>query len=395
MPTIVLGCICLAAALLLSVINTFTAPIITERENEKANAALSEVLPGGSNFEKLTLNENYPSSVLEAYSADGGFVFRTVGAGRNGDVVIMVGVDTEGKITGTQVISEGESKGYKEKVFAEVVGTDGKYTGQTLDSFEEVIVGGATLTSKAFSAAVKAALQGYAVANGGSVDLRDPQQILQDNCNAALGTEGKTFEKWFAYEVLEGVDAIYYTEGGTVAVVGEAFVGIGSDGQIVGEVDADTAAVVNAAYAVYSGASLTEIAIPDGASKRVKKISKSLSGSYVFELEAAGYQAGFEYGNGEYIKLKLAISADGKIISVVTLSHSETQGVGDKCATEDYYKQYEGKGAEDIVVSSSPVADKTDPGVIAGATYTTQGYQKAVKAAFDTVEILKGDASNE
>ena len=49
-PAIVLSSICVIAALLLSVINMFTAPIIKDRENQKAQAALSAVLPEGKNF---------------------------------------------------------------------------------------------------------------------------------------------------------------------------------------------------------------------------------------------------------------------------------------------------------------------------------------------------------
>ena len=70
-PSLVLGCICLTVALLLSVINMFTAPVIAERENALANAALSEVLPGGTDFKNITADHDLPESIIEAYSANG------------------------------------------------------------------------------------------------------------------------------------------------------------------------------------------------------------------------------------------------------------------------------------------------------------------------------------
>ena len=46
MPSIVLGCICLVAALLLSVVNKFTAPIIAKRQSEAANSAFAQIQIG-------------------------------------------------------------------------------------------------------------------------------------------------------------------------------------------------------------------------------------------------------------------------------------------------------------------------------------------------------------
>ena len=72
-PTLVLGCICLVSALLLSVINSFTAPIIADRVSSQADAALLEVLPGGTNFTEVS---QLPQGVEKAWKADKGYVFQ-------------------------------------------------------------------------------------------------------------------------------------------------------------------------------------------------------------------------------------------------------------------------------------------------------------------------------
>ena len=404
-PTIVLTAICLIVALLLSVVNMFTSPVIKAREDKKAQESLLKVLPDGSDFRPITLDESYPAAVKEGYSANGGFVFRTVGGGRNGDVVVMVGINSDGQIVGTEIISESESKGYKEKIFSIVTGTDGKYKGQTLDTFAPVIAGGATLSSNGFADAIKAALQAFTIANGGSVDTRTPEQILQDNCNLALGTEGKTFTKWFATEVLDGIDAVYETEEGRVYKIGDRLVGSKSggivnavvDGEIV-DTTAEDAKVLDAESLIV-GSTLTEIAKPEGASKYVSKIYATASGNLVFDLVADGYQSLFEYGSGEKIYITVSISADGKIIDVVTTKHSESKGYGDACATDEYTGAFKGASDADVNLSVS-VPDYTldqipagteGIGIIASATYTTYGYQRAIKAAFAAYEILKGE----
>ena len=382
-PSLVLGCICLTVALLLSVINMFTAPVIAERENALANAALSEVLPGATDFKNITADHELPESIIEAYSANGGFVFRVSGAGRNAAIVVMVGVDTEGKITGTKIISESESKGYKESVYNRVEGVDGEYTGQTLETFAPVLQAGSTMTSNGFAEAIKAALQGYAIVNGGEVDLRTPEQILQDNCNAALGTTDVNFTLWFATEVLVGVNKTYESSEGFVFLIGETYVGVNATGVATADASDEDKAIALAAYELASTSALTEVAIPDGANKTiVKKAYATTTGNYVFELEAPGFYGGF---GGAPMKISISISKDGKIINCRTTSCTKDEGFG-KVTTEEYWNLWAGKVDGDIVISDNSSA--TDLGVISGATFTTYDYQSAVKAAFKAYELL-------
>lgn len=403
MPPIVLSAICLIVALALALINSVTAPIIAEAQNQAANAALIEVLPEGKNFKEITVDDKYPGAITKAYSADGGFVFQATVTGKSSGLVIMIGVNSEGKIVATKVISSEETKDYAAKVFPLFEGTNGKYRDKTLDGFEAQLVSGATLTSKAYGEAVKAALQAFVIANGGEVDIRTPEQIIEDNCNTALGTEGAKFTKWFATETLNGIDAVYTAESGDkVFVLGESFIGVKADGTIVGT-HASSEAVL-AANTKLAASTLTEITeLPTDVNKTVvKKVYATSSGNYVFELEAKGYQALFDWGDGTVIKIKLSISADGRIIDCLTVSHNESKGFGDVCATEDYYKQFRGASASDIILSvTSPDghADQIPPecddiGVIASATFTTYGYQKAIKAAFAAFELLTQEGGN-
>ncbi|MBE6610480.1 MAG: FMN-binding protein [Ruminococcaceae bacterium] len=405
MPSIVLGAICLIVGLLLSLINSVTAPIIEEAQNAAANAALAIVLPEGKNFDEISIDESYPAVITKGYKADGGFVFQSSVTGKSSGLIILCGINSDGKIVGTKVIAEQETDSYDANVFPLVEGTEGKYKGMDIDNFEPWLVSGATLTSRAYGEAVKASLQAFAIANGGSVDVRTPEQILQDNCNEALGTTDVKFTKWFATESLSGIDAVYTADdnSGRVFAVGESFIGVKADGTIVNAGSADAAAITAANTAV-SASALTEItSLPEGVNtKFVKKAYVTASGNYVFDLEATGYQAMFDYGNGTVIKIKLSISADGKIIDCLTVSHDESKGFGDACATEEYYDQFRGASDADIKLSvTSPNAqqdqipdESVDKGAISSATYTTYGYQKAVKEAFAAYNSLKSNGGD-
>ena len=400
MPAIVLVTICVVAALLLASCNLITGPIIAGRQEQAANASLAEVLPNGSGFEKLTIDANYPSAVTAGYKANGGFVFQMSVTGKASGLVILCGIDSEGKVAGTKVLSDNETNEYDANVFPLVEGTDGAYKGMGLSDFEPQLVAKATLTSAAYGEAIKAALQAFAVANGGEVDLRTPEQILQDNCNAALGTTDVKFTKWFATALITGVDAVYESEGdlGRVYVIGEAFIGVNADGTVVTEgVSEENSTAALAANTVISGITLVDVDKPAGTKTNVVSIQKASNGTYVFELLADGYQAMFDYGDGTQIEIKLSIDAEGKILDVLTVSQNESKGLGDTCATEEYYEQYLGKGDADVKVSSKyPTHDgtdlipdtSTDVGIIASSTYTTVGYQTAIKAAFEAFDLL-------
>ena len=396
MPTVVLSAICLIVALMLSLINSITAPIIEEAQNAAANEALLVVLPEGKNFKEITLDEKYPAVITKGYSADGGFVFQANVTGKSSGLIVLIGIDADGKIVGTKVIAEQETDSYDVNVFPAVEGTDGAYKGMDIDGFTPFLVSGATLTSKAYSEAVKAALQSFSIANGATVDIRTPEQILQDNCNAALGTTGVTFTKWFATEILEGVDAVYVAadNSGRVFVLGEYFIGVKADGTY-----SDTSAVNTEvpliANTIIENSTLTEITeLPEGVDKNiVLKAYVTASGNYVFDLKASGF-ANYSYEEGYSdvevpIYISVSIDPEGKIIACATTKQSESKGYGDACGTDEYVDKWAGVTDGDGVISTGPIGkDNTDVGAIAGATVTTKAYQKAIKAAFAAFELL-------
>lgn len=414
MPSIVLSCICIAVAILLAGINMITGPIIADRQNAAANAALLEVYPDGSFSADCKIEDlspyTLPSEITDVYKENnGGYVFGAKVVGYKPDMIIMCGVDPSGKITGTKVISNNETPSIANKVF-ELTDSQGYYVGADINTIPDLVASVTpAYTAGGYDTAIKAALNAFVVMNGGEVDLRDPAQILQDNCNAALGTEGKTFTKWFATEVIVGVDTVYETDGGRVYVIGETFVGIKADGTVATtDVADDIKTIATNANTIIAGSTITEITeLPAGIKADITKISVTSTGNYVIEVLGYGYKyesnvefAGIEAGE---IQIKISIDADGKIIDVVTLSHQESKGYGDYCATEDYYEQYKGHVNGDIVITvPSPdfhedqiPTDCTDIGAISSSTYTTTAYQVAVKAAFAAFELLTNNEGGE
>jgi hypothetical protein len=118
---------------------------------------------------------------------------------------------------------------------------------------------------------------------------------------------------------------------------------------------------------------------------QVKKVYKTASGNYVFELGANGFGInGDHYFNpsGKQIELKASATKDGKIIAVLTTAQYESKNIGDACADASFYTQFNGKTESDY----------SDIEAISGATITTNGYKTAIGKVFEAVKIMEGVA---
>lgn len=382
--TAVLVCICVVIGLLLSLTNAITAPIIEKNQNASANAALLEVMPDGSGFESVDIkNYTLPTTVTEVYkeTANKGFVIKLTTSGYASDMVIMCGVTTDGKVTGAKCLSSNETLG-KEKTYGDSFKDKDAAAVDAVDT-----IAGATKTTAAYKGAIKDALNAVIILGGGSVDIRSEEEILADNLNTALPQGEKKFQKLFLVEVIEGVDAVYVAENnaGYVCVVGEQFIGVDANGTVITE-GVENHDVVTNAIAKIKASTLKDVnfkkypAIADF----VISAQKTATGNFVVETKGAGYgiKGGNEYhpASGEYIIVKVAISKDGKIIDCMTVSQAETKGLGDACADEKFYGQFDGKTKENY----------TEIDAISSATLTTDGYKQAIERAFEAVKVLKG-----
>lgn len=378
--------ICAVVSIALAAVNGITAPIILDRQQQAAAGALLEVMPDGGTFEKVDLSTyELPATVKEAHKAsNGGYVFKVFFKGKNPDNIAMIGVSADGQITGTKCITIADDAAYAGKHFP-IFDANGHFNGADITTIDGVdAVQGATFSTAGYRAAVKDALNAAIILGGGSVDLRDPAEILNDNLNAALGTEDVEFDKHFVIEVLEGVDAIYVAKNGAgyVVVIGEEFIGLDADGNVLNgtnEVAANAIATIKATVVTDIDMSAYDF------SKRVKSVQVTDAGVYILETEGSGFgKKGDTHSGatGEYLRIRIAIAADGTILDcrTVYLNESTLNGgnYGDAAASEEFYGQFAGKNQsnyEDIEIS--------------GATFTTDGYHGAIKNAYKAIGIIK------
>ena len=144
-------------------VNAVTKDAIAANQEEKTQAALSEVLPGAGKLEKLPLSGD-SGIVSEVYCSGSSYAVKVTPGGFGGEITMMVGI-VDGSVSGISVISHAETPGLG-AVAAASNAKGEAFRGQFAGQSEELVIGdqvdamsGATITSTAVVTGVNAALR--------------------------------------------------------------------------------------------------------------------------------------------------------------------------------------------------------------------------------------------
>lgn len=150
--------IALAAALLFG-ISFGTASLRADRAQAEHENIMRTLLPGSTDF----VREEYTGddeNIVSVHRADNGYVIETKVYGYADDIIMMVGVSSDGKVTGLTVRQMAETYGLGNNAL-----TDYEFLAQFLNTEGDSEVGGnvdaitgATVTSKAIARSVNSAV---------------------------------------------------------------------------------------------------------------------------------------------------------------------------------------------------------------------------------------------
>ena len=150
---------------ILAFVNGITAPRIAAARDAKVQQAIEAVLPGGG--EPIDTFEDATGTVKKVYASDTGYAIEVHPSGFNGEITMMVGVGKDGTVLGMSIVNQTETAGLGAVSAART--SDGEdfrnqYVGQsgtlavTKDGGDINAITGATITSRAVTAGVNAAL---------------------------------------------------------------------------------------------------------------------------------------------------------------------------------------------------------------------------------------------
>ena len=166
-PIIVLVLICAIMSGLLAATNSVTAPIIEEAERKANEEARIEVMPSADGFEEVTV-DGLPDSVTGVFKASNGvgyvFSLTTTGYGGKNTLKMTVGIDMDGKITETKVLSHSETAGLGSKITTDAF--KGQFPGKDASLEGVDNISGATFSSNYYRAAIADAYTAYGLVAG-------------------------------------------------------------------------------------------------------------------------------------------------------------------------------------------------------------------------------------
>ena len=157
------------AALVLGFVNGLTEPVIEANTAKKQEIAMQKVLPDATAFSPISYTGELVSEISEGKNtADEtvGYAVMVEPVGYGGEISMAVGVDTDGVVTGVDIISQSETAGLganctKEDFKNQFIGKEYEITvtkngaqGNSIDA-----ISSATITSKAVTLGVNTAIK--------------------------------------------------------------------------------------------------------------------------------------------------------------------------------------------------------------------------------------------
>ena len=146
-PAAVLTVICLVVSAVLAGTYQVTKPVIEAAKRAEADASRVVVLPDGKDFEEVSASglEN----IVDAYKAGNGagYVITGKAKGYGGDLQVMAGITSDGKIAGVKLMDNNETQGIGSKTGEDAYTSQYKGKDSTLDGV--TTISGATISTPA------------------------------------------------------------------------------------------------------------------------------------------------------------------------------------------------------------------------------------------------------
>ena len=376
LPPLVLTVIAGVTTAALVLTEGVTTPIIEAQQAAAADAARVAVLPEADSFTQCTVDE-MPEGGIDAYQADNGagYVITAEARGYGGQLRVMVGIGSDGLITGTEVLVNNETQGLGSRVsepdfMNQYIGKDSTLEGVTA-------ISGTTISSNA----VKTAYQIYGDLAGVEVAGTEREPI-SDEVKAQLFPNVTEFQRY-------AVDGEAYRAGdaGTIIVTSNAgfagnvttAIGFDANGAVSGvvftessETDGYGAQYTQSTWinAQIGKTSAGEISAISGSTVTYEALTKNFTEA--FELLPTLADASLEYegtaeGYNGTMTVAVGIDSTGAITSVRLVSSDDD--FASRVSEEEFTSQFLGKTSTDGIAT------------IQGATISSNAFIEAVNNA--------------
>lgn len=175
-PTVSLFLICLVVTTLLAGTNAMTKQTIAQQKVQTEESSRRVVLPEAATFKEAAADGTVYYIGADAAGKEVGYVFSTESKGYGGTIKVMTGIGADSKVKGVVLLSQNETPGlganaandsFKSQ-YLQAVPADGFTVVKTAPADGEIAaMTGATISSKAVTNAVNAAVAVFQTVNKG------------------------------------------------------------------------------------------------------------------------------------------------------------------------------------------------------------------------------------
>lgn len=167
------------SALILAVVNSYTAPVIAENTLKKQELAMKKVVPMAKTFSEIefSVKEKTVKSIYEGKTEAGeivGYAIMVSSYGYGGEISMAVGVDNDLKVTGVDIITQSETAGLGAKC------TKKEFKDQFIGKTENIKVSKNGAKDNEIDAISSATITSQAVTSGVNSAINSVKEIKED-----------------------------------------------------------------------------------------------------------------------------------------------------------------------------------------------------------------------
>lgn len=398
---VVLGSICLVVAVVLSMVNYITAPVIAENAANAATGSLSAVLPEAEGFEELEVADA-PETITGVYRDKGGKGFavtlQTSSSYSQSPMTFTLGIGADGKIVAVEVTNYAETKSFGDYPQT-YVGADSALGGIDLYA-------GATYSSQAFKSAVEDAFSVLTAMGGIAEGQKSEEQLVSELLPIALPgavNNGGVLKATEVEIALDGVGVAYKADNGvgyamSVKVNGETLVCAVSttggvrfydlEGNVVENVDLSIANNILSSVDLSANAESDKAlaATVAGGAENLETVKLNNQFGTVSAVYKNGEQFIFIAKPFGYVSpMSVAFVVEGGAVSAFRVS-------GELIQAGEYYQGFT-MDEQAYINSFIGKTDASDVDMISGATITANGVKKALSDVFEAYKEIAGEVA--
>ena len=141
------------------------------------------------------------------------------------------------------------------------------------------------------------------------------------------------------------------------------------------------------------GGEQRKLLFPDAKSFESKSVPSIEGLNSAYQADSCDWVFDVTSANGYHgdVELMVGITKDGKIAGIQTVASNETEGIGTKAISEDYFKTFKDLSASGELTVDDAASGQTHVDAVSGATFSSKAVVECVNIAISAYSQMGGN----